>query len=87
MVNNMKWIILWLIFSIGAAAVAHNRGANSFLWFIFGIFLGPIAFVSAFLTYGRKCPYYEFCRTGDMTGLVKKNSEPSITIEIKKEDK
>src|SRR5690606_27749784 len=25
--------------------------------------------------YGRKCPYYEFCRSGDMTGLIQKEKK------------
>jgi len=29
--------------------------------------------------YGRRCPYYEYCRSGDMTGLIKKEDNEGKT--------
>lgn len=50
----MELLIIWLLFAIGAAAVASNRGANGALWFILGFFLGPLGFALAFTT-GVRC--------------------------------
>lgn len=48
-------LVFWLVFGIGAAVVASNRGANGFGWFALGILLGPIGFALAF-TNGIRCP-------------------------------
>lgn len=47
--------MIWLLFAIGSAVVASNRGASGAGWFFAGLFLGPLGFALAF-TKGRKCP-------------------------------
>jgi len=51
----VEFLLIWLLFGIGASVVAGNRGANGCLWFGLGALLGPIGFALAFTT-GAKCP-------------------------------
>ncbi len=50
----MEIVILWLLFGVGAAVVAGNRGGNGCLWLALGFLFGPFGLIFAF-TVGRKC--------------------------------
>jgi hypothetical protein len=51
----MELFVIWLLFGCATAYVATNRGGNGVAWFIFGVLLGPIALLAAFLN-GKNCP-------------------------------
>jgi len=45
----MSLLIIWVLFSIGAAIAASNKGRRGFGWFLLGIPLGPFALLFAIL--------------------------------------
>lgn len=52
----MEWLIIWVLFGIGAAIIASNKGASGGLWFFLGILFGPFALLFA-LFQGKECPH------------------------------
>lgn len=53
----MEALIFWILFGIGAAIVAKNRGANGLKWFLLGCLLGPFGILFAFFSGGKRCPF------------------------------
>lgn len=43
----MAIAIVWFLFGLAAAAIAHSRGHSQVLWFFGGILLGPFALLFA----------------------------------------
>jgi hypothetical protein len=43
-------IVLWIILGLLPAAIAKTRGQDFFVWWVYGIFLFPIAVFHAFFT-------------------------------------
>jgi hypothetical protein len=43
------FVIIWILFGIGAAIAAHNKGRSGFGWFLLGFLLGPFGLVFALL--------------------------------------
>lgn len=46
----MGYVFLWLFIALFAALVANNKGRSGFLWFVFGLFIGPFAVLLAFFS-------------------------------------
>ncbi len=44
------WIVIWILFGIGAALAAASKGRNAVGWFFLGLLLGPFAILFALLT-------------------------------------
>lgn len=42
-------LVIWILFGIGAAIAASNKGRSGFGWFLLGILLGPFALLYALL--------------------------------------
>lgn len=53
----MTVLTILILFGIGAAIVASNKGASGILWFFLGVILGPIGLLLAFFSGGKRCPY------------------------------
>jgi hypothetical protein len=43
----MEWLVIWLLFGIGAAIVATNKGRSGCGWFLLGVLLGPFGLILA----------------------------------------
>jgi len=63
-------VVAWIFFAVTAGSLAGNRGRSALLWALFGMFIGPFAWIVAALppvesettkTAGRqsvrRCPY------------------------------
>ena len=48
----MELIFIWLLFGVGAAIVARDKGLDGCLWFVLGILLGPVGLLLAFAVRG-----------------------------------
>ena len=42
-------LIIWILFGIGAAIAASNKGRSGFGWFLLGVLLGPFGLIFALL--------------------------------------
>ncbi|MFA4901612.1 MAG: zinc ribbon domain-containing protein [Desulfobaccales bacterium] len=47
-------LIIWILFGIGAAIAASNKGRSVFGWFLLGILLGPFGLLFALLISSNK---------------------------------
>lgn len=58
----LVYLIIWGSFGLASAAVAINRGASKWTWFMLGVLLGPLGFAASFLSGPKKvdCP---FCKS------------------------
>jgi hypothetical protein len=53
----MEWVVIWFLFGIVTAVVAHTRGVKYVLgWFFIGALLGPFGLLLAIFVAGRRCP-------------------------------
>lgn len=55
----MELLVIWVLFGIGAAIIASNKGASGGLWFFLGVLFGPFALLAACFQ-GKACPH---CRS------------------------
>lgn len=53
----MTFLVIWILFGIGAAIVAGNRGENGLKWFFLGCLFGPFGLLFSFFAGGRQCPF------------------------------
>lgn len=65
----MVYLLVWILFGVGAAIAASNKGRSRFAWFLLGVLLGPFGLIYAVLVKpltlappvssgtARKCPY------------------------------
>lgn len=53
----MPIFVIWILFGVGAALVARNKGASGCLWFLLGVLFGPFGLLFAFLISGKLCPH------------------------------
>lgn len=58
-------LIIWILFGIGAAIAASNKGRSVFCWFLIGILLGPFGLIFALLVSSIK-PEASFGHTRDL---------------------
>lgn len=47
-------MVVWILFGIGAAIAASNKGRSGFGWFLLGIPLGPFALLFALLVASKQ---------------------------------
>lgn len=52
----MGLFVIWILFGVGAAIIASNKGANGGVWFVLGLLFGPFALLFA-LFQGKECPH------------------------------
>ncbi|MDD2900873.1 MAG: zinc ribbon domain-containing protein, partial [Syntrophales bacterium] len=45
----MSFLIIWVLFGIGAVIAASNKGRSRFWWFLLGVLLGPFALLYVLL--------------------------------------
>ena len=51
-------LILAVLLGIAPGLIAHGKGRNFLIWWIYGVFLGPIALLHAILLRQQPNPYY-----------------------------
>lgn len=51
-------LILAVLLGIAPGLIAHGKGRNFLLWWLYGVFLGPIALLHAILLRQKPTPYY-----------------------------
>jgi hypothetical protein len=51
-------LILAILLGFAPGMIAHGKGRNFFLWWVYGVVLGPIALVHAILLHGTRRPHF-----------------------------